>query len=37
MTGRGPLADLVTFSGVGHAPALMSEDQILVVQRFLAA
>jgi pimeloyl-ACP methyl ester carboxylesterase len=37
MTGRGPLAELVTFAGVGHAPALMSEDQILVVQRFLAA
>jgi pimeloyl-ACP methyl ester carboxylesterase len=37
MTTRGPQAELVTFAGIGHAPALMAEDQIDVVRRFLAA
>jgi pimeloyl-ACP methyl ester carboxylesterase len=37
MTERGPRAELATFAGVGHAPALMSKDQIFVVERFLLA
>ncbi len=37
MTTRGPKAELVTFAGIGHAPALMAEDQIDAVRRFLAA
>jgi pimeloyl-ACP methyl ester carboxylesterase len=36
MTGRGPKADLVTFDGVGHAPALVAEDQIETIRRWLA-
>jgi len=35
MTGRGPGATLVEFAGIGHAPALMAEDQIAVVRDFL--
>lgn len=35
MTGRGPKPRLVEFAGVGHAPALMAEDQIAVVRDFL--
>lgn len=35
MTRRGPKAKLVEFPGVGHAPMLMSEDQIAVVRDFL--
>ncbi|MDF1585725.1 alpha/beta fold hydrolase [Marinimicrococcus flavescens] len=35
MTRRGPGARLVTFEGVGHAPALMAEDQISTVREFL--
>ena len=35
MTRRGPKADLVEFPGCGHAPALMSEDQIRVVHEWL--
>ncbi len=35
MTGRGPKARLVTFAGVGHAPALMAADQIAAVRDFL--
>jgi pimeloyl-ACP methyl ester carboxylesterase len=35
MTRRGPKAKLVEFEGVGHAPWLMSEDQIEVVRDFL--
>jgi pimeloyl-ACP methyl ester carboxylesterase len=35
MTRRGPRARLVEFDGVGHAPALMAEDQITVVKEFL--
>ena len=35
MTTRGPKAELVTFAGIGHAPALMAQDQIDAVRRFL--
>lgn len=35
MTRRGPKARLVEFSGVGHAPMLMAEDQIRVTRKFL--
>jgi pimeloyl-ACP methyl ester carboxylesterase len=34
---RGPKAQLVEFAGIGHAPMLMHEDQIAVVERFLTA
>lgn len=36
MSKRGPKAGLVTFDGIGHAPALMSTDQIEVVAQWLA-
>ena len=36
MTERGPRAQLVEFSGVGHAPTLIHDDQISVVRSFLA-
>jgi pimeloyl-ACP methyl ester carboxylesterase len=35
MTRRGPKAQLVEFAGIGHAPALMADDQIAVVREFL--
>lgn len=35
MTLRGPKAQLVTFMGCGHAPALMNAEQIGVIQDFL--
>jgi len=35
MTQRGPRAKLVEFAGIGHAPALVAEDQIGVVRDFL--
>ena len=35
MTERGPRAELVEFGGVGHAPALVSDDQIETVRDFL--
>lgn len=35
MTRRGPKAELVEFADCGHAPALMSEDQIRVVHEWL--
>ena len=35
MTRRGPRALLKTVEGVGHAPMLMSEDQIALVRDFL--
>jgi pimeloyl-ACP methyl ester carboxylesterase len=35
MTKRGPKAKLVEFKGVGHAPPLLSEDQIGAVRDFL--
>jgi len=37
MTRRGPRATLVEFAGIGHAPQLLSEDQIGVVRDFLTA
>jgi pimeloyl-ACP methyl ester carboxylesterase len=36
MTARGPQAELAEFEGVGHAPALMADDQIEAVRGFLA-
>jgi pimeloyl-ACP methyl ester carboxylesterase len=35
MTERGPCAELVEFPGVGHAPALMNEEQTSVVREWL--
>jgi pimeloyl-ACP methyl ester carboxylesterase len=35
MRGRGPAIEVATFPGVGHAPALMAEDQIGVIVRWL--
>lgn len=35
MTQRGPKADLITIPGVGHAPALMAEDQIAAIREWL--
>ena len=37
MTERGPKAQLVEFPGMGHAPALMADDQITVVSDWLLA
>ena len=37
MTERGPRAHLIEFSGMGHAPALMADDQIAVVRNWLLA
>jgi pimeloyl-ACP methyl ester carboxylesterase len=36
MTKRGPKADLASFDGIGHAPALMSSDQIETIATWLA-
>ena len=36
MSKRGPQATLATFDGVGHAPALMSSEQIETVAQWLA-
>ena len=35
MTRRGPRAKLVEFAGIGHAPALLEENQIAAVRDFL--
>ncbi len=35
MTRRGPKARLIEFPGIGHAPALMAQDQIAAVRDFL--
>jgi hypothetical protein len=35
MTRRGPEPTLIEFAGVGHAPALMADDQIAAVRNFL--
>lgn len=35
MTQRGPRARLVELSGIGHAPALMAEDQIALIESWL--
>jgi pimeloyl-ACP methyl ester carboxylesterase len=37
MTARGPRAQLVEFDGIGHAPALLAQDQIDAIVAFLAA
>jgi pimeloyl-ACP methyl ester carboxylesterase len=37
MTQRGPRARLVEFPGIGHAPALMAQDQIAAIEDFLVA
>ncbi|MCP5419538.1 MAG: alpha/beta hydrolase [Gammaproteobacteria bacterium] len=37
MTQRGPRAQLVEFAGVGHAPGLMTDDQIATVRDWLLA
>jgi pimeloyl-ACP methyl ester carboxylesterase len=36
MTQRGPRARIVEFPGIGHAPALMAEDQIAAIESWLA-
>ncbi|GAB2179217.1 alpha/beta fold hydrolase [Dongia sp. agr-C8] len=36
MSARGPKAALASFDGIGHAPALMSSDQIETVTQWLA-
>jgi pimeloyl-ACP methyl ester carboxylesterase len=36
MTRTGPKAKLVEFGGVGHAPALLHDDQLETVREFLA-
>jgi pimeloyl-ACP methyl ester carboxylesterase len=36
MTQRGPRARIVEFSDIGHAPALMAEDQIASIESWLA-
>jgi pimeloyl-ACP methyl ester carboxylesterase len=35
MTQRGPRAKLIEFAGIGHAPALVAEDQIGAIRDFL--
>ncbi|MBI2256411.1 MAG: alpha/beta hydrolase [Proteobacteria bacterium] len=37
MTQRGPRARLVTWPGIGHAPALMAPDQIGLIEEWLTA
>ena len=37
MASRGPQARCVAFAGVGHAPTLVSDDQVAVVREFLQA
>ena len=37
MTERGPKAKLIELPGMGHAPALMSDDQIAIVRDWLLA
>jgi pimeloyl-ACP methyl ester carboxylesterase len=36
MTRRGPAARLLVFDGIGHAPALLEDDQVEAVASFLA-
>ncbi|HWS73928.1 MAG TPA: alpha/beta hydrolase [Quisquiliibacterium sp.] len=36
MTARGPRARVAVIPGVGHAPSLIADQQIQVVERFLA-
>jgi hypothetical protein len=37
MTQRGPLAKLLEFDGVGHAPTLISDEQVKAVVDWLLA
>jgi pimeloyl-ACP methyl ester carboxylesterase len=37
MKTRGPRAEIVEFAGIGHAPALMADDQIAAIRDFLLA
>ena len=37
MQTRGPQAELVEFTGIGHAPSLMTDDQIAAIRDFLVA
>lgn len=37
MTERGPRARCVTFAGVGHAPTLVADEQVVAVREFLWA
>jgi pimeloyl-ACP methyl ester carboxylesterase len=37
MQERGPRPDLIEFAGIGHAPMMLSTDQIEPVVRFLGA
>ncbi len=37
MASRGPKADCVVFDGVGHAPTLITDDQVKAVQDFFPA
>lgn len=37
MTQRGPRAKLVEFANIGHAPALMSDDQIQIIKDWLGS
>ena len=37
MTRRGPGAELIEFAGIGHLPALMTEDQIEPISGFFGA
>ena len=37
MTERGPKARLHEFAGIGHAPTLVSDEQVAVVREFLLA
>ena len=36
MTARGPRAKVVEIAGVGHAPSLIADEQLAVVEAFLA-
>jgi len=36
MAERGPRARVVAFAGIGHAPALMADDQIAAIEGWLA-
>lgn len=37
MTERGPLASMLEFPGVGHAPTLVADDQVAAIRDFLLA
>lgn len=37
MTTRGPHASVQSFAGIGHAPTLISDDQVAAVERFMLA